>query len=147
MKGCLILGPKSVTWYKDGYPLLKSKELFIGHHGRLEDEGIWLEDKDGVPAKVLCLWYTTLTVKDYDKPFVLTKSCESQEYQVYDNYNAIEIKRIGEIPYDYDGPMGVPTSFFKYQNELDDYEVLEKRADLKIKGKKLFQRLIIQKRK
>ena len=72
MKDCLIIGPKSVTWYKDGYPLLKAKELFIGHHGRLEDEGIWLEDKNGVPAKVLCLWYTTLTVKDYDKPYVLT---------------------------------------------------------------------------
>lgn len=147
MKDCLILGPLSVTWYKDVYPLLKSKELFIGHKGHLEDEGMWLTNNEGEEDKILCLWFTTLTVKDYDKPFVLTNSCGSQEYKVYDNYNAIEIKRIGEIPYDYDGPMGVPTSFFKYQNELEGYEVLEKRADLKINGMKLFQRLIIQKRK
>lgn len=145
MKASLILGPAFTTTYPEVVKLFQEKDIRGGY-----TTIYYYDDDQGNTIRVgECFWYTTMMTdrSKMERRLELTKSCKSQEYKVYDNYNAIEIKRIGDIPYDYDGPMGVPTSFFKYQNELEDYEVLEKRADLKINGKKLFQRLIIQKRK
>ena len=40
------------------------------------------------------------------------------EYPHYDNYDAIEVNRVANIPCDYDGIMGVPITFMdKYNSE------------------------------
>ena len=39
-------------------------------------------------------------------------------YPKYDNYNAIEVSKVSDIPMDYDGVMGVPITFIdKYNPE------------------------------
>ena len=41
-----------------------------------------------------------------------------EEYPHYDNYDAIEVGKTSDIPYDYDGLMGVPITFLdKYNPE------------------------------
>lgn len=51
------------------------------------------------------------------------KEIRNQEYQKYDNYDAIEVPYSDAIPSDYDGVMGVPISFLdKYCPE--QFEIL-----------------------
>ena len=41
----------------------------------------------------------------------LYKKYTSAEFPKYDNYDAIEVAKVAEIPADYDGEMGVPITF------------------------------------
>ena len=147
MKDCLILGPLAATWYKGTTELLISKELKLGYSRYRCQQEILFTEPNGNEKGVQATWYTTLDVnrKEEDR-FVPTVAYDETEYQRYDNYDAIEIKPYGKLPKDYDGERRIGVVFFYFYPELD-YEIKELRADLKINGKKLFQRLIIQKRK
>lgn len=46
------------------------------------------------------------------------------KYQKYDNYDAINVDRIKNIPKDYDGVMGVPLTFFDIHNH-EQFEILD----------------------
>jgi hypothetical protein len=47
-------------------------------------------------------WYTNLdTMKRHEK-LTLYKKYIHEEYSIYDNYNAIEVAKVAEIPLDYD---------------------------------------------
>lgn len=49
---------------------------------------------------------------------ILFHKYSPEEYQKYDNYDAIEVGKTAEIPVDYDGIMGVPITFLdKYNPE------------------------------
>ena len=41
---------------------------------------------------------------------------DPSEYPKYDNYDAIEVSRVVNIPSDYDGVMGVPITFLERYN-------------------------------
>lgn len=41
----------------------------------------------------------------------MIKAYNEKNYPKYDNYDVVNIDRVAEIPYDYDGIMGVPISF------------------------------------
>ncbi len=45
------------------------------------------------------------------------------KYYKYDNYDAIEVSRVADIPKDYDGVMGVPITFMDKYNP-DQFEIL-----------------------
>lgn len=45
------------------------------------------------------------------------------KYQKYDNYDAINVDRIKDIPRDYDGVMGVPITFFDRFNP-EQFEIV-----------------------
>lgn len=51
-----------------------------------------------------------------------------------------------DIPVDYQGLIAVPITFFKYYDYLP-YEILEKRGDLVLNGKTVYERLIIRRKK
>lgn len=44
-------------------------------------------------------------------------------YPNYDNYNAIEVGKVLQIPLDYDGAMGVPITFLDKFNS-DQFEII-----------------------
>ena len=49
---------------------------------------------------------------------ILWKHYTPEEYPKYDNYDAINVDKVSEIPCDYDGVMGVPITFLdKYNPE------------------------------
>ena len=54
---------------------------------------------------------------------VLTKTYNPIDYPKYDNYDAIEVGRVANIPKDYDGVMGVPITFL-YKYNPDQFEIL-----------------------
>ncbi|MBM6876391.1 adenine-specific methyltransferase EcoRI family protein, partial [Fusobacterium mortiferum] len=81
---------------------------------------------------------------------------EEEKYLKYDNFDAIHIPKVSEIPYDYDGIMGVPLTYLKYHND-DIFEIIgeanhgsDNEFDLFkpiINGKEMFKRILIKKRK
>src|SRR3546814_12940521 len=53
----------------------------------------------------------------------LYKKYTPAEYPKYENYDAIEVGRVAEIPVDYAGAMGVPITFFDKYNP-EQFEII-----------------------
>ena len=98
-------------------------------------------------------WVTNLTVNKNNEELVLTKTYNVINYPKYDNYDAIEVDRLANIPKDYYGVMGVPKTIvgrynpkqFKIVGELNhgkdnEYDY----ATPTINGEELFGRVLIQ---
>ena len=63
-------------------------------------------------------WFTNLDYSQRHETLPLQKKYTAEEFPRYDNYDAIEVSKTSDIPYDYDGVMGVPITFMdKYSPE------------------------------
>lgn len=60
------------------------------------------------------IWITN--IGENHKELVLTKKYEEGNYIEYHNFNAINIDKVADIPYDYCGIMGVPITFIEKYN-------------------------------
>lgn len=76
-------------------------------------------EPDGKTTKIgNVFWYTNLDVKKRHEFLTLTENYDPVKYPKYDNYDAINVDKVNDIPKDYDGVMGVPITFFvKYNHE------------------------------
>ena len=54
---------------------------------------------------------------------ILYKEYTPEEYPKYDNYDAIEVSKVSEIPVDYSGVMGVPITFLDRYNPIQ-FEII-----------------------
>jgi hypothetical protein len=61
-------------------------------------------------------WFTNLDTSTRHQELVLYKAHNSVDYPSYDNYDAIEVAKVVEIPLDYEGVMGVPLTFLGKYN-------------------------------
>lgn len=120
-KQFLIIGNKNAITYKDFFPLLKENKVWIGYTAPSE-----FKTPDGnVTKKVngLCRWFTNLDIKKRHEEMKLWKTYTSEEYPKYDNYDAININKVNDIPCDYCGAMGVPITFMDKYNP-DQFEII-----------------------
>ena len=85
------------------------------HH--LDDHG-----RKVVRVSTSC-WFTNLDVEKHRDYITLYKRYSADAYPHYDNYDAIEVSRYTDIPYDYDGAMGLPITFVDKYNP-DQFEIL-----------------------
>ena len=70
-------------------------------------------------------WFTNMEIEKLHQPLTLYKHYSPEEFPTYDNYNAIHIEKVADIPCDYDGIMAVPITFMdKYSP--DQFEILGK---------------------
>lgn len=138
MKDCLIIGPVTALMYNDIYPLLLNKTLTV-----TERAINFCED-----THIYGNWYSTLKRSGVDmRRRQFTKAYKENDYPTYDNApDIIECTNKSNIPIDYPDKIGVPITFFYYYPELP-YEILEKRGDLKLNNKSVFERLIIRRKK
>lgn len=101
-----------------------------------------------VPAVV---WYTNLEHKKRNEELILYKSYEEDKeyYPKYDNYNAINIDKVKEIPKDYDWYIWVPITFLWSYNpkqfEIIKFRKWNDEKDLVINWKSPYFRIIIKK--
>lgn len=129
-KKFLIIGNKNSVTYKDIFSLIMQNRIWIGNRSMNSD--FWLRvpkgqpfEKliDGMPMKhIMGCWFTNLDVKKRHETMILTESYfeHPEKYPKYDNYDAINVDKTADIPYDYDydGVMGVPITFLdKYNPE------------------------------
>ncbi len=59
-----------------------------------------------------CLWLTNLDYKKRHEILPLTKKYDKNKYELYDNFDGINVNRTIDIPLDYRGSMGVPITFY-----------------------------------
>lgn len=140
-KKFLIIGNQNAITYKEIFPLIQSNLLWFGcsiHSGDREfqvpdyyplDAAGYRIDKEGrkyIRVKGV-RWFTNLDFKDRHEFLTLYKKYTPEEYPKYDNYDAIEVSKTAEIPYDYNGVMGVPITFLdKYNPEQFDLLGIDK---------------------
>jgi len=69
------------------------------------------------------LWFTNLETTKRHENIVLYKKYVPEEFPKYDNYNAINIDKVSDIPMNYNGVMGVPITFIDKYNP-EQFELL-----------------------
>lgn len=102
--------------YKTPYPnLLEANRKYVSQHGYNPDEGY-------VKVPAIC-WFTNLDITRRHEDIILYKKYSAEEYPKYDNFDAIEVGAVSDIPMDYDGMMGVPDTFIQYHNP-EQFEII-----------------------
>ena len=56
-------------------------------------------------------WFTNIPNNKRNQPLDLYRKYNPTDYPKYDNYDAINVDKVTDIPEDYDGVMGVPITF------------------------------------
>lgn len=117
-KQFLILGNQNEVICKDIIQMLIEKKFWFGHKkGKLIFNSL-----SGTKDFGNIRWFTNLIVTD-TKFLELTCKYTSNHYSNYDNYDAINVDKVEEMPYDYSGVMGVPISFLDKWNPKQ-FEIL-----------------------
>ena len=144
----IIIGSKTAITYKEIFPLLKNNKMWLGSNNPAPKEFI---QPDGTTKKFgnIC-WYTNFDLKKRHEELILVKKYagHDEEYPHYDNYDAIEVNRVVNIPCDYAGAMGVPITFLDKYNP-DQFEIIKFRKgddnkDLSVNGKFPYFRILIR---
>lgn len=135
-KKFIIIGNKNAITYKEIFPLLKENKMWLGMRNINSD--FWFEVptgkayekiENGVKLKhIMGCWFTNLDIQKRHEDSILFRSYnkEPERYPNYDNYDAIEVSKVADIPYDYAGIMGVPLTFMDKYNP-DQFEILGSR--------------------
>lgn len=163
-KQFLIIANINAITYKDVFNLIKDNKIWLGVNlGRGISGFIVPDDYElyGLETKINengqkiispnnCLWLTNLKNSQSNKEIILTHKYTGNElkYPFFDNYNAINVNRTDEIPYDYTGEMGVPITFLHKYNP-NQFRIIRFRKgydnrDLTINGKPTYFRIIIK---
>jgi len=139
-KKYIILGNMNAITFREIFPLIKNDRMWTGngfnlsmvfkttYPNLLEANRQYVRNKGYDPDKnyvktPAIAWFTNLDIQKRHEPLDLYKAYNAEEYPHYDNYDAIEVSRVSEIPSDYFEAMGVPITFLdKYCPE--QFEIL-----------------------
>jgi hypothetical protein len=128
-KQFLIIGSMNAITYREIFPLIKENKLWLGNgftagnayfkvpvgNGVNYASGVYDEETGLVKFRNV-VWFTNLDYEERHEDLVLYKKYTPEEYPKYDNYDAINVNKIKDIPMDYDGAMGVPITFLDKYN-------------------------------
>lgn len=138
-KNFLIIGNMNAITYKEIFPLIKNNKIWIWVS--MDGRNKWFQVPDSYPindnvanSKITdgkkflfvkgCVWFTNLDHGRRHQPLPLMTEAEiikfstKKPFTKYDNYDAIEVSQVKNIPSDYKGIMWVPISFLiKYNPE------------------------------
>ncbi len=127
-KKFIILGHQNAITYRDIFTYIKEDKLWLG----AENGGTkWFEVNDDYNIQTESrkkiengkkyfsmgnvVWFTNVDISKRYEDIILYKGYDNEEYIKYENYDAINIDKVADIPIDYNGYMGVPITFlYKY---------------------------------
>ena len=137
-KKFIIIGSRNAITYKEIFQLIKENKLWVGYgfkggnayfetkHDTDEfAKGVY-DNKTGLVKFRNIEWFTNLNILKRDEELILYKNYygNENEYPIYDNYDAIEVSKVANIPIDYDGVMGVPITFLNKHNP-NQFEIVK----------------------
>ena len=148
-KDFLVIGNVNAITYKEFFPYIKENKVWMGESIKSGDRKFNVPDNYPLDAAGCGIdkngkkyirvkgvrWFTNLDHGRRHRPLQLmtiadnimyNKKLKGQEYQKYDNYDAIEVGYTNAIPSDYCGIMGVPITFLDKYNP-DQFEILGSR--------------------
>jgi len=139
-KKFLIIGPMMACSYKHCAEYIVQGKFLCGVN-KVTD----FINPEGKTQKLgnVC-WFTNLQSSVTRNFIELYKKYNPDEYPMYDGTDIINVNRLKDIPSDYMGIMGVPTSFITVYNPAQFKFINHTKP--KINGKHLFERLLIQRR-
>lgn len=134
-KKFIILSNQNAVTYQEIFPLLMTGKIWLGavsgdmsfkvpDHYTPRATRFWI-DENGQKWRSfgnMC-WFTNLDYRKRHEDLILYKSYNPDDYPRYDNYDAIEVGRIADIPKDYPGVMGVTPGFLTKHNP-DQFEIV-----------------------
>ena len=157
-KKFLVIGNQNAITYKEIFPLIKENKLWTGNNmvktfrvPQVTNKNCEVLPNGEIIAKFgsIC-WFTNLDIKKRHEEIILYKKYNEEEFPKYDNYDAIEVSKVCEIPKDYDGIIGVPITFL-YRYNPSQFEIVKFRKgdddkDLCVNGKCPYFRILIKRK-
>ena len=136
-KKFIIWGNNNAITYKEIFPLLKDDKMWTGYMSNATcvfelpdfyekwDEKTTNEMNNGRKyGKVTAITvFTNLEINKRHEKLILYKTYNPEEYPKYDNYDAINVDKVADIPVDYKGVMGVPITFLDKYNP-EQFEII-----------------------
>ena len=141
-KKFVIIGNKNAITYKEVFKLIKENNMWVGNTPMGVDllfdvpdefaEELVATKKEGsgyvkangvIKARAQAVWFTNLDHAKRHGDLVLYKTYNSDAYPKYDNYDAINVDKVKDIPADYPGVMGVPVTFLDKYNP-DQFQII-----------------------
>ena len=164
-KKFLIIGNQNALTYKEIFPLIQNNLVWTGYQfGEMKFRVLqdseprstryWV-DETGQKWRSLgnAMWLTNLDNERRHENLRLTQCFNPLIHQKYDNYNAIHVRNIIEIPFDYTGIMGVPITIINRYNS-EQFEIIgeanhgsDSQYDIFkpiLNGKEVFKRILIR---
>jgi hypothetical protein len=155
-KRFIVIGNSNSISYKEVFPLLRDDKVWLG----VESPKVFIRP-DGTEASFgnIC-WFTNLANRRRAEEIILFAKYSSKLYPKYENFDAIEVGCVADIPCDYPGQMGVPITFLSKYNPTQ-FEILDinphfftlvekgiaKPTQLKLAGRRdPYARLIVKRR-
>lgn len=141
-KKFLIIGNLNAIHYKEVFPLLQGNMMWLGATSFKGGATYFVGSPDLYDPKKMSnpkhayikdgklywrvngvRWYTNLDISKRHEDLDLYKKYNPEEYPTYENFDAINVDKVVEIPRDYYGMMGVPDSFLEKYNP-DQFEII-----------------------
>lgn len=134
-KQFLLIGNQNAITYKEIFPLIQENKAWIGYqfgdmafrvpsNAEPRKTRFWI-DSTGQKWRSLgnAMWLTNMDMKRRHDKLELTKRYDAMQYPRYDEYDAIEVSKVADIPMDYTGVMGVPITFLNKYNP-EQFEII-----------------------
>ena len=136
-KKFLIIGNINSLTCKEVFPYIQNNNMWIGPSITSGDRKFFVPkdyplkaagcgvDSDGkrfIRVKGI-RWFTNLDHNKRHEDLDLVCKYSEDEYPIFDNFNAIEVCKTSDIPFDYSGVMGVPITFLDKYNP-EQFEIL-----------------------
>lgn len=161
-KKFLIVGHQNAITYKEVFPLIKENKIWLGYGFKgaaghffspYEDIATAGDHRENMIRVSGVNWFTNLDHNKRHEEMDLTCRYSPEEYPHYDNYDAINVDKTSDIPYNYSGAMGVPITFLDKYNP-EQFEIIGQMANTKvdeynfgypfIKGNRKYARILIR---
>lgn len=126
-KKFLIIGGQNNITNKYIFPMLKEDKVWLGYYSGdmeftvpdyYEPRATRYREENGIKYRSMgnICWYTNLDIPKRHEDIPIFRQYRKEEYQFYDNYDAINVNKVADIPVDYYGYMGVPITFMSKHN-------------------------------
>lgn len=131
-KKFLVIGNMNAVTHKEVFPLLRDGKMWLGNTRprqfyvpkSFNNKSVSInEDGEKVASLGNVCWFTNMGKGEKHKEIALISEYNKEAYPKYDNYDAIEVSRVKDIPCNYYGVMGVPITFLEKYNP-NQFEIL-----------------------
>ncbi|MBQ6984785.1 MAG: adenine-specific methyltransferase EcoRI family protein [Paludibacteraceae bacterium] len=132
-KDFIVIGNTNSLTYREVFQLIKDNKLRTGYTNfnvgmffivpdSYEQFHHYQGGKKVARVSSSC-WLTTMPVRKHNEEIICIKQYNKEEFPTYDNFDAIEVGNVNDIPYDYDGIMGVPITYINKHNP-NQFEII-----------------------
>lgn len=132
-KKFIIIGNQNAITYKEIFPYLKENVFWLGYSSgnqsfevpnSFDKDNTYIENGKKYAKFGNICWFTNLPTTKRKETLICYKRYSEETYPKFDNYKAINVDKVADIPVDYDDLMGVPITFLDKYNP-DQFEIVD----------------------